>query len=458
MPTNKLLAAHDVLHGHHATDKNVMPAKRWTKDNKSNQNDTSRKVLIDLLLGNGNGGSTTSPEKCNRCGKSGHNGGQCNLRKSEVACTKCGRPGHLPSCCKTSDAKIKKTVKPACACCGSDAHEKKECPSKDTTCSICEKQGHVDDLCWKKDKKTGQAAAPAPAPSPARNAWATATTATDQACTYFCQTCNHGVMDPQKIAVKCPWVKCKSVDCKPSLSAAPAPPTQTSLIPLMKKPARDWFSKQTSTPSKEQQEVEELLTKLEQEMVTLKAIEGTENVIKEKEERKKELQAKLPQKGQSHLDQAGMYASLAELENKVSLKEGQLKAQLTAQQEKQKANGTELAQRIKEIREETENKVKQLEENQKLIDKTLSDAILKTQADLEYLPIEAQQLAASLPVKVGGDIPGGTAANVPAASGVTMVPVLPGNIIHSNSVNPAEVWRQLANDVTLTGFSESTRR
>ena len=441
-----------MLHGHHATDKGVMVAKRWTKDNNSNKNDTSRKMLIDLLLGNGNGGSTMSPEKCNRCGKSGHNGGQCNLRSSDVACTRCGLPGHSASCCKTSDAKIKKTVKPACVCCGSDAHEKKDCPSKDTTCDTCGKKGHVDDMCWKKSKKTGQAAAQAPAPSPAKNVWAAATTATDQTCTYFCQTCNQGVLDPDKTAVKCPWAKCKSVECKPSTCAEPPP--QTSLIPLMKKPARDWFSKQTSTPSKEQQAAEEKITKLEEEMTTLKGIEGTEGVIKEKVELIKDLQAKLPQKGQSHLDQAGMYSSLAELENKVSLKEGQLKAQLETQLEKQKANVTELAQRTKEMREETENKVKQLEENQKLIDKTLSAAIQKTHSDLEDLAKEAQELAATLPLKVGGDTPGGTAANVAAASGITMVPVMPGNIIHSNSVNPAEVWSQLSNDATLTGFSE----
>ena len=89
---------------------------------------------------------------------------------------------------------------------------------------------------------------------------------------------------------------------------------------------------------------------------------------------------------------------------------------------------------------QTENKSKQLEENRKLFDKTLSAAIKKTHSDLEDLAKQAQELAAKLPLKMTGDTQGGTAASVAAASGVTMLPVMPGNIIHSNAVNPAEVW------------------
>ena len=156
-----------------------------------------------------------------------------------------------------------------------------------------------------------------------------------------------------------------------------------------------------------------------------------------------------------------MFSSLAELESKVSLKEGQLKAHLTSQLEKQRTNVSEAAQRIKEMREETESKVKQLEENQKLIDKTLSVAIQKTHTDLEDLAKEAKELAAKLTAKTNGDIPGGIVANArsvfepaQAASGATLVPIMPGNIIHSNSIKPEEVWSQLVNDPTLKGFSE----
>ena len=155
---------------------------------------------------------------CTVCGASGHKRADCKMK--DKACSNCGKVGHLKATCRADGGgattaaaavqnakdqqtkrvnkmeaaaapapaakKGKKTAAPPpapaaapaakpCLCCGVANHTKADCKKKDSTCSVCNKVGHLKKMCRSaapaaaalvpapKGKK-GQAAAPAAKP------------------------------------------------------------------------------------------------------------------------------------------------------------------------------------------------------------------------------------------------------------------------------------------------------
>ena len=107
--------------------------------------------------GKGKGGFTP----CERCWSTEHRSKECPYHLEQAICGNCGKPGHAAHACRSTQTADQRAAKSsgkgkACRCCGDDAHEKKDCPFLDHTCTICKKEGHTEQICRHAGGKTQQ--------------------------------------------------------------------------------------------------------------------------------------------------------------------------------------------------------------------------------------------------------------------------------------------------------------
>jgi hypothetical protein len=334
-----------------------------------------------------------------------------------------------------------------CKCCGGYGHHKKDCWHAEKECEICGKKGHLRRVCWeyddaKDDQKDN--------------------TKDDSKDPWPCVQCGVWNEDSKK-------KKCRTKDCKGTLQSkavnqddTPKSAISKDTMKLLEKTEPDVLKKEIIDFQTEIQELERQVEYNEakdfKECGGKIDMTGTKKVI--------EVKKKMVQDRQSYLDVSPAIKNLSGDQkrendqhfakmNKMKEDLSNLKSSQTARADTQKRMKEEEETRYKKAmamleetfeteKEKTINVIKELEVK---ITKEEEEHLRKN-TEISTVMKEKVNKGAS------GNIQGGTAASMPEGAGVTMVPVLPGNIIHSNSVNPAEVWSQLTSDPGLTGFSE----
>ena len=100
---------------------------------------------------------------CACCGKTGHEKTRCRFRNAK--CSNCGKTGHLKAMCRQREKSAGKSSPSSsggkssgkggtsrgnadeCCCCGQFGHQRPDCPRQNESCSLCDKRGHLSQVC-----------------------------------------------------------------------------------------------------------------------------------------------------------------------------------------------------------------------------------------------------------------------------------------------------------------------
>ena len=336
----------------HAEDGNKSKGKGKGKGGKASKGGSKGAVA-------GKGGGHAG-NACFRCGYHGHAPHQCSYLTNGAICPICGNEGHSEAMCK------KKASNLLCGCCGQAGHMKKNCPHKDHRCSMCNKSGHYEIMCWDLVPGGLQAAPVQPAKNTVKPAHVTENLSD---WTWQCGTCAALVKDEADTAIKCPKCKAdKTVD-----SQTDAKKHETYMDAMLKNTSRvlacrlqDIQKDGTMELPQDEKAAVERMKVLESEILAVGQIASFASAV---EERKKELallKKKYPEKDLAARDYALYIDTVADVEQKAATRESLLMEKLAKQKEtfaKLQPDSEALKKKMKEELERNltalDNKLKQ---------------------------------------------------------------------------------------------------
>jgi len=271
---------------------------------------------------------------------------------------------------------------------------------------------------------------------------------------WVCTPCGVLVIDKQDVATKCPG--CKAPRDKPVV----APNPKDSVLLQMKAPTCDIVarcSQGNTVPAdgtlpipKEAQDAQVKYLKLQDETATLERLEhlpGVKQSIADCKAEMAKLKPKLQKAGQGLIDQAQAIQAINDIKEKQVLKENTLKEQQSKAQEQKQLSIQNLQDTLREIDEQAEAKNKLFREAATKAQELHEATIVETKRQLALVEQQTEELLHKIQPHAGTQTAQQKAPE--AAPNATLIPVAPGDIIHSNSVNPAELATGMASSPGL---------
>ena len=379
---------------------------------------------------------------CQRCGGDDRLPSQCILFQNQVPCQQCSKPGHAASMCKGQRAATGQDNR-KCGCCGYTGHIRRDCPTGDTVCTVCNLGGHHDYMCYgPHTKKTWADKAAAVAHLPQQSDKPKLLPKGDAGWTFLCTVCDKGVYDPTRTATQCPGCKGKLATGDPIQVVPP-----TSLLGNVSKRTiatermLDGIGSDCAAPAtQEDKEREDKLTMLRSHLAMMETIGGDDLVtpIATKKKEIKDLGKTLASPAVKLLkDQTDVQYSLAEYEQKQATQRSKLQEDLAKAVEKRAEAVANGRQREKEINEEMrgrlaiakqvmEAQVAQAEEATKVANQKLQDLAKETADKVALIKLKATPLMQKV----------ATTAAASAGNQAALISVAPGAIVHSNHLTP----------------------
>ena len=185
-------------------------------------------------------------------------------------------------------------------------------------------------------------------------------------------------------------------------------------------------------------------------IATLKPLEhlpGVKQSIVDCEAELAKLKPKLPKTGQGLIDQAQAIQAINDIKEKQVLKENTLKDQQSKAQEQKQLSIQSLQDTLREIDEQAEAKKKLFREAATKAQELHEATIVETKRLLALVEQQTEELLRKIQPHAGTQTAQQKAPE--AAPNATLIPVAPGDIIHSNSVNPAELATGMASSPGL---------
>ena len=189
-------------------------------------------------------------------------------------------------------------------------------------------------------------------------------------------------------------------------------------------------------------------TKLQEDISKLEGVEGAEEVLEAKKKALKLLQPKLPQSSQHLKDHGDLVNALRELEEKASSKEQEFKGKLRKLMDDDLRIIAEAKKAVQQIAERAAQQTKDVETSQEQRTEAIQEAIREVRKEIEDLKKEVDEKERILREKAG---PLATALAAGDAA-VTFLPVVAGNVVHSNDVTPEAMKQAALVDPMLASF------
>ena len=269
---------------------------------------------------------------------------------------------------------------------------------------------------------------------------------------WICKPCGCYVKDDADEATKCP--RCAAPRKKEEPAAA------KSLLPKLKATTEATFLRAAQsndaagslTLPPQTKEAVDKANKLQEDISKLEGVEGAEEVLEAKKKALKLLQPKLPQSSQNLKDHGDLVNALRELEEKASSKEQEFKGKLRKLMDDDLRIIAEAKKAVQQIAERAAQQTKDVETSQEQRTEAIQEAIREVRKEIEDLKKEVDEKERILREKAG---PLATALAAGDAA-VTFLPVVPGNVVHSNDVTPEAMKQATLVDPMLASFGGVT--
>ena len=390
--------------------------------------------------GQGKGGG----EACGRCGGQ-HLSSLCDYRLNEKECHKCGRTGHAASHCRSK----KPLNEEVCKSCKETGHHKKNCPHE--VCTRCHKVGHTVWDC--KQKAGGGQQQQQQQQQPANS------TSTNMVCVpcgetnlydmkWICKSCGCYVKDDADEATKCPRCAAPRKKDEPAAAKSLLPKFKATTEATFLRAAQSNDAAGSLTLPPQTKEAVDKATKLQEDISKLEGVEGAEEVLEAKKKALKLLQPKLPQSTQNLKDHGDLVNALRELEEKASSKEQELKGKLRKLMDDDLRIIAEAKRAVQQIAERAAQQKKDVETSTEQRTEANQEAIKEARKEIEDLKKEVDEKEKTLREKAG---PLATALAA-GDTAITFLPVVPGNVVHSNDVTPEAMKQAALADPMLATF------
>jgi len=213
----------------------------------------------------------------------------------------------------------------------------------------------------------------------------------------------------------------------------------------------------TATPTdgtlpipKEAQETQVKYQKLQDEIVTLERLQhigGVKDSIVNCKAELAKLKPKLPKAGQGLIDQAQAIQAINDYKEKQVLKENTLKDQQSKAREQKQLSIQNLKDTLREIDEQAEAKKKLFREAATKAQELHEATIVETKRQLALVEQQTEEQIRKIQPHAGTQTVQQTAPQ--ATPNATLIPVVPGDILHSNNVNPTELATGMVNSPGL---------